>query len=123
MKVKVAGLGNAIVKFLSQYSDEVGEGVEKAVDKVSTSTLKQIRYTSPELTGGYRKGWRSKVIVTEKGRYVRSIHNATDYQLTHLLEKGHKKTGGGTVRAIPHIAPAEEKAAEQLEKLIKEAIQ
>lgn len=123
MKIDVDGLANAIVKQLKLYSNEVSEAVEKSVANVSKSTLKQLRSTSPELTGDYRKGWRSGTIVNKKGRYVRAVHNETDYQLTHLLEKGHKKTGGGTVRAIPHIAPAEEKAAKQLEKLIKEAIQ
>ena len=122
MKVKINDLADAVVKSLSEYSDGVGEAVSEAVEKVTNSTLKEVRSTSPILTGDYRKGWRSRVVTSAKGRHVKEIYNKTDYQLTHLLEKGHKNISGGQVAAIPHIKPAEEKAAKELEDLIKEAI-
>ena len=51
------------------------------------------------------------------------VYNATDYQLTHLLEHGHALVGHngkvlGTVGAIPHIGPAEQKAEKQLLKKV-----
>ena len=54
------------------------------------------------------------------------MHNATDYQLTHLLEFGHAINGGTKrVKAIPHIEPAKENAVEtfvqEVEKVIREA--
>ena len=42
--------------------------------------------------------------------------------LAHLLENGHAKRGGGRVRAIPHIAPAEQMGIEQLESDITKAL-
>ena len=43
--------------------------------------------------------------------------------LAHLLEHGHAKRGGGRVRAIPHIAPAEQTGIEELEKEIAKALE
>lgn len=122
-KTDITGMADAITAALKDYGAEVGEAVEEAVDKVSKTTLSTTRKTAPKLTGSYRKGWRGRVRVSSKGRYVREIYNKTDYQLTHLLEHGHAKVGGGTVPAIPHLEPAERKAQEQLRKLIEEAIQ
>lgn len=45
------------------------------------------------------------------------------YQLTHLLEHGHAKRGGGRVPAKPHIAAAEQAGIEQLEKEIQKALE
>ena len=42
--------------------------------------------------------------------------------LAHLLEHGHAKCGGGRVKAIPHIAPAEEAAEEELMKDIERGL-
>ena len=51
--------------------------------------------------------------------YVKSPH----YRLSHLLEIGHAKRGGGRVRAYPHIAKNEALAKSHLEARIKEVIE
>ena len=42
--------------------------------------------------------------------------------LSHLLENGHAKRGGGRVQAIPHIKPAEQAGIEKLEEDIERAL-
>lgn len=114
-------MADAIMEQLKEYSGTVTEKLKDGVEEVAATTVKELRTTSPKETGSYRKGWKKKKVF-ENGTSVRyTVHNATDYQLTHLLEKGHAKRSGGRVAAIPHIKPAEENAIEMMTKKAKEA--
>jgi hypothetical protein len=106
-----------ISKALKEYTEDVTEGLEKAKKDVAKDTVKILKKTSPEQTGDYKRGWSQKKV----GSAV-VVHNRTNYQLTHLLEKGHAKRGGGRVRAIPHIGPAEEKAIDEYTKKVEKVI-
>ena len=107
-----------VTKILKEYSDEVQEDMVKAVDSVSKEGQKRLKDNSPG-TDRYARGWKRKRI---RDRLATSytLYNER-YQLTHLLEKGHvimNKKGGpyGRTKAIPHIAPVEEWAIEELPK-------
>lgn len=113
-------LSKEIAKSLSNYTNEVTEKLEEVKIKVAKDTVKNLKSAGnfEDLTGDYRKGWSRKRVGTAE-----VIHNRTDYQLTHLLEKGHVKRGGGRTRVFPHIGQAEEKAIDdfvsEVEKVIK----
>ncbi len=75
------------------------------------------------VTGKYAKSWASKKTKETSDSIQYTVHSKNRYRLTHLLENGHAKRGGGRVRAIPHIAPAESKGAEQLVRDIERDLQ
>lgn len=119
MAITMEGLTDALVDVLEAYSDEVISEMQDAAMDAADCCVEQLQATSPELTGAYAKGWTSEITsATNTGIRVK-VHNATDWQLTHLLEDGHANVSGGRTAAHPHIAAAAEQAAAKLEANIK----
>lgn len=119
-RVGIDNFASELVSLLKEYTDEVEEGMEKVKEKVAKEGAQTLKRTSPvgrRSRKKYKDGWRAKKVGTA---WV--VHNATNYQLTHLLEKGHALRQGGRTRAFPHIAPAEEKVIKDFEKGLKKVI-
>jgi len=112
-----------IAEELQKYSEDVTNYVKQAVDDISAELVGNLKRDSPKQTGEYAKSWTSKKEYEDKFVKRVRVYNSKHYQLTHLLEYGHAKINGGRVAAIPHIKPNEEKAIEELERRIEEAIQ
>ena len=115
---KVNELSQAIADALGQYKNLLDRDIEDASDSTTKKTVSELKGTSPRSTlqhKHYAASWTRK-----KTRNGYIVYN-TKYQLTHLLEKGHAKVGGGRTRAIPHIRPAEILAVGEFEKLITKA--
>lgn len=128
-KVKVDNLTKAILTELENFQDVTEEACEKGVTKTAKEAVKSLRNAHPAGSGKYgswdeyNRGWKVMQTKTDKRYHKKAtIHNETDYQLTHLLEKGHALVGGGRARAFPHIAPVAEKCEEELLKTIKKYI-
>ena len=121
-KISTGELEKAMKDILDDYSESVNDKVKRNVDNVSKELVANLKATSPKRSGNYRKSWTRKKEVSTSSKSVFIVHNSKHYRLTHLLEKGHAKSGGGRTKAIPHIAPAEERAISELEKRIKEDI-
>jgi hypothetical protein len=101
----INGLSNAISRELQLYLQEVNNNLEVAKEETAKKLVQDLKLISPKKKGDYKKGWRIK---RARGKFI--IHNKTEYHLTHLLEHGHAKRGGGRVQAQIHIAPAEDRA-------------
>lgn len=110
-----------VSKILNEYSSDIQEGIAKEAQDVSKKGVAELKNTSPKKTGAYRKGWRVKTI-KGKNSIDCIIHNATDYQLTHLLEKPHALRNGGTSRPQVHIKPVEEQCIKEYERNVEQII-
>lgn len=119
-RVGIDGFADELVSLFKEYTEEVTEGMEDVKEKVAKEGVKALKQTSPvgrRSRKKYKDGWRAKKVGTA---WV--VHNATNYQLTHLLEKGHALRQGGRTRAFPHIAPAEEMIIKDFEKRLERVI-
>lgn len=118
MPNKDANISKDLESILMDYIDEVGEISDGVLKDASDETAKDLRNTSPQRTGKYASGWTVKVSNGAEGTKVYTVHNATSYRLTHLLENGHvirnKKGEYGRAPAHPHIKAAEQRAITRL---------
>lgn len=125
-KPKLDDMGAVLNDILKDYGDYITEGMKVAVTSIANNAKEETKAASPvgkgPRRGRYRRGWAVK---SEEERLAKSaiVHNRTDYQLTHLLEKGHALRNGGRAKAIPHIGPAEDKAVQELEKAVTKLAQ
>ena len=115
----------ALSKELSNYSEEITEGIKKAVDTVGKETNEEIKkhITFNQITGDYVKSFRVKKVHESKNKKIKTWHVANgNHRLTHLLEKGHALWQGGRTKAYPHIKYGEELAVKRMEELSMEVI-
>lgn len=120
--ISVDELADVINEGLKEYADLATEDVKAAVRKSAKAVKDQINGSAPVRTGRYAKSWKVKTTAESANGLEQTVYSPTRYMLSHLLEKGHAKRGGGRVRAIPHIAPAEEMGVEMFEGLIEKAL-
>ena len=121
-RVTVDGLADAVMKGLEEYAKLSTDEMKKSVKEAGKFCKEQVSAGAPVRTGKYKKSWKSKTTSENANAIEVTVYSSNRYQLAHLLEHGHAKRGGGRVRAIPHIAPAEEAAEDKLLKDIEKAL-
>lgn len=123
--VNVDGLADAIIKNLQGYTNDVTDGVKKAVDTVAKEVNDTIKshITFKQHTGKYVKSFRIKKTYEDGYKKVNTWYvKAPEYRLTHLLENGHAIRNGGRAKAYPHIKYGEEIAEQRMVELSEGAI-
>ncbi len=113
-RVTVDQMADAIMDGLLEYAERV--------KKAGNTVKKETQANAPMKSGRYKKSWAVKRQKETSTTLEMVIHSRNRYQLTHLLEKGHAKRGGGRVKAIPHIGPAEQKGIQMLEDGIRRGV-
>lgn len=117
-------IGEQLAEILNDYDEAVHKMAEKIIFQTSKEAVQRLRSTSPRRPGGgdYARGWR----VSRRKKLGVIVHNATNYQLTHLLENGHMIVNGrgtyGRTNGIKHIKPVEEWGNEELVRRIETEI-
>lgn len=109
-------------KILAECMEGVEEGTDEAAKAAATAAMKRLKRVSPKSKKRgkhYRAGWRVK----RDRQMMYTVHNATSYQLTHLLNNGHviKNQAGeyGRTQGDNHIGETADWAAEEF---VKEAV-
>ena len=117
-------------RILDQYDKEVKKVTNESIEKVSKEAVRKLKNTSPKGTPHrrrYAEGWRKKKVKGRNGIDEVTVHNATNYQLTHLLENGHvirnAKGTYGRTNGIKHIEPVEEYVQTELPQEIERRLE
>ena len=121
-RVTVDQMADAIMDGLLEYAELATDTMKDCVKKAGNTVKKETQANAPVKSGRYKKSWAVKRQKETSTTLEMVVHSRNRYQLTHLLEKGHAKRGGGRVKAMPHIGPAEEKGIRMLENSIRKGL-
>ncbi len=121
-RAKIDQMAHVIMEGLQEYADLATDDMKAAVKKAGNEAKKDVQAGAPVRSGKYKKSWTVKTTKENSNSLELTVHSRNRYQLAHLLEFGHAKRNGGRTRAFPHIAPAEQRAAELLEKEVERAL-
>ena len=115
-----------VKEILEDYTDEVIEVTNKAINKVAYSSVKKLKvagdFKDRREAKGYRATWSQKQGKGFLGITPRTVYNSKNYRLTHLLEYGHVTRNGRRAKAYPHIEPVEQEGVKELEQEIRKKL-
>lgn len=121
-RISVDQLADAVNDALEEYAKLADETMRKAVTDAGKTVKNAIKEGAPVKSGKYAKSWSVKNTKVSSHSLEVTVYSRNRYQLAHLLEHGHAKRNGGRTRAQVHIAPAEQKGMEQLERDIRKGL-
>lgn len=113
MSININQLANEINRQLQKYSNRITEDVDAVAKETAKDGVQKLKATSPKDTGDYSEGWKYKKV---DGEYI--VHNATDYQLIHLLEDSHVQRDGSRSTPKPHVKTVEAEIIADFERKV-----
>ena len=138
---RVRNMQKAAIQVMEEYDGRIPEDFEtllslKGIGRYTAGAIASIAYGKkvPAVdgnvlrvytrlkTGAYAKSWAAKTTKETANAMEIVVYSRNRYQLAHLLEFGHALRKGGRTRAFPHIAPAEERAAQTLEREVEKTL-
>lgn len=119
--VTIEQLAAEITQAIADYTDDVVQAIEVEVEATAKAVREDIKDNSPRRTREYQKGWTRRKD-SRPGVVSHTVYNKNKPSLTHLLEYGHAKRGGGRVEGKPHIEPACDKHIPAMERRIEQII-
>lgn len=121
--ISIDSLADEISSLMEGYAADVNSDMKAEARNIAKKAVKELKQISPEGKGSkkghYKDGWASKVVAEKTNSLDIIIYNKKKPGLTHLLEKGHAKRGGGRVEGKPHIGPTEQMVIKDYEKGLK----
>lgn len=120
-RIDSTALAKVLQEELDAYTAQLTSTVKEVVESTSKAAVEELKARSPKRRGKYARGWTSTATKETNLALTKTLHNRTP-GLTHLLENGHAKRGGGRVEGIRHIAPVEEKLIRQFEEELRKRL-
>ena len=123
--VGVDELGDAIARELGLYGESVIEGIKGEAKRYMSQLVKTTKATAP--VGNRQKHYRDsikskKTMETDRAVEYTWYVEGSDYRLSHLLEKGHAKRGGGYVEGSHFIQKATDPIIEEYLEMVEDII-
>lgn len=118
--IKPDKLADTLKESLAKWVEVTEEAAQIGVRETANELLPDLQNANPNPEPyrswkKYNSGWKVSLLVKRGKAYVSYVlHNAKEYQLTHLLEYGHAVRGGGRAAAFPHIQPVADRAEDLL---------
>lgn len=120
-----------LTETLTQYGRLTQDTVQRILESVGDEAKTRVASLSPKGrrrgSGRYKRGW--KVKIEESGSKISVIVHNRRYQLTHLLEFGHRTRlrhgrygRQAAAAAQPHIGEVNAWAQRELERRIRKAL-
>lgn len=129
--IEINNLADEIKKAVLEYQDSVNEAVENECRDLAYDLKEELANDPTIPTSNYKHKHYKQLFAVKKATEKDSWHGYKiynkDYQLTHLLENGHKifdwqGNKVGHARAFPHWAKADKKA-QKLAILIRQKLE